>query len=247
MQETFIDRYPEIIAIGIAIVGIVAAGLLASWFSRLLQLLESGVARFSPIRAEQLAAATPRRILERVVYFATLIFFLLLAIRFLGIEALGEGLDAILAFLPRLLLGAIIIIGGYLLGILSFSAVSRFVEGSLVPRLAQIVVVVTAIMTGLQQMEVDVSFVTNVLVILLATTLGGMAIAFGLGSQGLVANLLAKRNLDRYRVGDTIRIAETEGTIIEFTRTGVAVQTADGIVNVPAQRFVDSIVTVIRE
>ncbi|MDZ7685932.1 MAG: hypothetical protein U5O39_13750 [Gammaproteobacteria bacterium] len=53
-------------------------------------------------------------------------------------------------------------------------------------------------------------------------------------------------SLDRYRVGDAVRIGEIEGTIVEFTGTGVAVQTDEGIVNVPASRFAESIVTVVK-
>lgn len=249
MNESFLADYPEILALLVALAGFGAAGLMARWFERAAAIMDRRMRRLAPQGADRLAGVLSRKLLQRVVYFATLVFFLLVAIRLLGVTALTDWLDALIAFLPQLLLGGIIIVGGYLLGILSHSFVANLpmvADDSLLPRLAQAIVVVTAVMTGLEQVSIDVSFISDMIVILLAAGLGGLAIAFGLGSRDLVANLLARRSLDRYRVGEAVRIGDIEGTIIEFTKTGVAVQTDDGIVNVPASRFAESIVTVIK-
>ena len=105
--------------------------------------------------------------------------------------------------------------------------------------------VVTAVMTGLEQMSVDLSFMTTVLVILLAVTLGGLSLAFALGSRDLVANLLARRNLAGYRIGDVVRIGDAEGAIVEFTRVAVVLETSEGTVRVPASHFLVSEVTLL--
>ncbi|MCB1692228.1 MAG: mechanosensitive ion channel [Pseudomonadales bacterium] len=248
-STSFIAEYPEIVSMTVALMGFVAASVVASWFGRLLDLMQRGVRRLSPGRADQLASITPRAFVQRLVYYATLVFFLLLAIRILGIDALSDWLDLLLAFIPQILLGGIIILVGYLLGTLTHSLVSNIVQpthGPLIPRIAQAIVVVTAVMTGLQQMGIDVSFITYVIVILLGTTLGGLSLAFAIGSRDLVANLLARRNLTRYQPGDTIRVGEIEGVVIELTRTGVVVESTDGIVTIPAARFMESAVTIVK-
>lgn len=249
MSSSFLGQYPELVAIVVALAGFVAASLIASWFNLALNLVERGVRRISPQRADQLATITPRSVLQRIIYYATLIFFMLLAIRILGITFLTDWLDVLLAYIPQILLGGFIIITGYLLGILTHGVVANLVlatHGPLIPRLAQTVVVVTSVMTGLEQMDVDVSFITNVIIILMATTLGGLSVAFAIGSRDLVANLLARRNAERYRIGDLIRVDGNEGKIIEFTRTGVVIESRDGIVTIPATRFMDSNITLVR-
>jgi small-conductance mechanosensitive channel len=248
MNAAFLDQHPEIIAILIVLLGFAAASLVAAWLGRGLEIIERGMRRVSPQRAQQFASRLPRKALQRVVYYLTLAFFLLLAIRLLGITALTDSLDAVLAYLPQVLLGGIIIVIGYLLGLLTHAVVaSRLRPGhpSILPRVAQGVVVVTAVMTGLEQMSVDLSFMTTVLVILLAVTLGGLSLAFALGSRDLVANLLARRNLAGYRIGDVVRIGDAEGAIVEFTRVAVVLETSEGTVRVPASHFLVSEVTLL--
>ena len=246
MNTDFLAGHPELLAILIALVGFAVAGLLAAWVDRGLNLVERGLRRLSPQRAERLAA-TPRKLLQRVVYYLTLAFFLLLAIRLLGIVALSDSLDRALAWLPQFLLGGVIIVIGYLLGLLARALLAGRVgpeHGSTLPRLAQAIVFVTAVMTGVEQMGINISFVTTVIVVLLSVSLGGMSLAFALGSRELVANLLARRSLGDYRLGQALRIGETEGVIVEFTRIGVVLETADGTVHVPARKFLESEVTV---
>lgn len=248
MGSSFIADYPEVVSIIVIVLGFVLANLLASGFEYLAQLTERGVRRLSVQRAEQLAGVIPGRLAKRVIYYATLTFFLLLAIRILGIEQLSGWLDAVMSYIPQIVLGGLIILVGYLLGVLTHSFVSGLLlatHGPLIPRLAQAAVVITAVMTGLAQMAVDVTFISYVLVILLATTLGGLALSFALGSRDLVANLLSRRNLTRYRVGDTIRVGDIEGAILEFTDTGVVLETGEGTVSIPAVRFIQTEVTLL--
>ena len=77
------------------------------------------------------------------------------------------------------------------------------------------------------------------MVILLAFFFGGISLAFALGSRQLVENLLARRSLDRYRIGDLVRVNGSEGRIIEMLSTAVVIETAEGVVTIPARRFVD--------
>ncbi len=246
MTSSFFVQYPEVFAAVVALMGFGAATLTSRLIEWILVLVQRGVRRISPVRAEQLASMAPRTFIKRLVYYATLIFFLLLAVRILGIGALTEWLDVILAYIPQLLLGSIIILVGYLLGMMTHGFIGNVTDGALLPRLAQTIVVVTAVMTGLAQMSIDVSFVENVIIVVITVTLSGMSLAFALGSRELVANMVSRRALSRYRVGDVIRIGDTQGTIIEFTRTGIALESAEGVVTIPALRFLTGEVLLIR-
>jgi len=95
-------------------------------------------------------------------------------------------------------------------------------------------------LTGLAQTAFDISFISNVMVILLAFFFGGLSLAFALGSRSLVENLLARRALDRYRVGDTVVLGDSGGRIVEILSTSIILETDRGLLTIPTARFVDS-------
>ena len=117
----------------------------------------------------------------------------------------------------------------------------------MVPRFAQVLVITAAVLTGLAQTAIDISFVSDVLIILLAFFFGGLSLAFALGSRQLVENLLARRALDRYRIGDHVRINGSQGTIIEILNTAVVLEAEHGILTVPTSRFADSEVLLVED
>jgi len=74
--------------------------------------------------------------------------------------------------------------------------------------------------------------------VLMATLLGGLALAMSLGARSYVANLIGTRYLrESYRVGQRIRIGEHDGVILDFAPTGVVLETAAGRTLLPGQLF----------
>jgi hypothetical protein len=178
------------------------------------------------------------------------VFFLLLALQTLSITVVREWLDLLLQYVPQLILGGLIILSGYFIGVVVRGLVAGLMSVSsdhLAPRLTQALVVIAAVLTGLAQTAIDISFISNVLVILVAFFFGGLSLAFALGSRQLVENLLARRALDRYRIGDYVRLNEAEGKIIEILGTAVVLESSEGVVTVPTSRFVDSEVLLVRD
>jgi len=98
-------------------------------------------------------------------------------------------------------------------------------------------ILIVAIVMGLQHISVDISFVTQLMLIIVAVFGSGLMLAFALGSRQHVENLLARRELSRLAVGDQIRIDDVEGEIIDIDATGVDVATEEGIARVPAARL----------
>ncbi len=244
----FLSRYPELVAILLAVAGVLLARLLSAVSGRALDGLANTLRRVAPERLQDLDFSGIQPLAKGLVYFTTLLIFLLLALRALSISVVGQWLDALAAYVPQLILAAIIILAGYLLGLVSRSAVAGATGASpdqLLPRLTQLLIVTAAALTGLGQLAIDISFITDVIVLLLATTLGGLALSFALGSRQLVENLLARRGLERYRIGRRIRVDDIEGEIIEVLDTAVVVESEEGITMIPAARFAASSVTIL--
>ncbi len=243
MLSDLLNSHPEIVAIFIAVVGFLVAGALARLTERWLMSLEAYLRRRAPARVERNDIGRVRQVARAIVYYGTLVCFLLAALHMLSISVVREWLSLLLQYVPQLILGGLIILSGYLIGIVVRSLVAGLMgvnSDHLVPRFAQLLVIVAAVLTGLAQTSIDISFISNVMVILLAFFFGGISLAFALGSRQLVENLLARRSLDRYRIGDLVRVNGSEGRIIEIMSTAVVLETAEGVMTIPSRRFVDS-------
>jgi small-conductance mechanosensitive channel len=241
---------PEVLAVLIAVAGFLVANILARFTERLLMRLDGYLQRRSPDRLEQVDMRMLRQALRGLVYYGSLVFFLLLALQTLSITVVREWLDLLLQYVPQLILSGLIMLSGYFIGVVLRGLVAGLMGVSadhLAPRLTQVMVVTSAVLTGLAQISIDISFISNVLVILLAFFFGGLSLAFALGSRQLVQNLLARRALDRYRIGDHVRLNDVQGRIVEILGTAVVLEAEEGIVTVPTSRFVESEVLLLRE
>ena len=140
-----------------------------------------------------------------------------------------------------------IVISSLLRDLISSTALSAGVpQGDLLGRIAQIAVLLTAVIIGVDQIGIDVTFLSIIVGVLLGVTFGGIALAFGIGARSYLANIIAGHQLRQfYRVGDRLRIGDVTGTIIEFTPTKAILDTEEGRVIIPAQRFEEEITRVI--
>ncbi len=250
MLSELIKSNPEILAILIAILGFLAAGLVSRLMDRWFITLEGYLRRRAPERLEHFDLRTLRQILRATAYYGTLVIFLLASLRTLSISIVEEWLTLLLQYVPQLILGALIILSGYLIGVVIRSLLAGLMgvnSDHLVPRFAQLLVVTAAVLTGLAQTSIDISFISNVMVILLAFFFGGLSLAFALGSRQLVENLLARRALDRYRIGDTIKVNGTQGKIIEILSTAVVLEAEQGLLTLPTAYFVNSEILLVNE
>jgi len=86
------------------------------------------------------------------------------------------------------------------------------------------------------------------LIVLIAVTIGalvsGLALAFGLGAKPLTTNLIGTHYLRfQYSIGQTVLVGDIEGQILEFTPTGIKLDTEEGVSSIPgASYFYDVII-----
>lgn len=228
---------PEVVAIVIAVLGLVGARLLRAATLRLGRGLGGVIARSGGGEAVSDRAV---RLTASVLFWAAIAMTLLLVLRTLGTGRVVAWLDVPIGYLPRLVVGLLIVATGQVLGVAARNLLTRDATGGAQPlagRLVQAAILVLAVLTAVQHVGLDVSFVQQLLVLLLALTLGGLSLAFALGARRHVANLVARSATARFTPGDVIRIDEHEGAIIEIHRGGVDLSTTEGVVTIPAARF----------
>jgi small-conductance mechanosensitive channel len=230
--------------------------LLAGWLlARLLRLWTARVVGASLERLLRTAAArgtlertgvhkTVPAVIGAAVFWTVIVFAVAAAVEILGLPAVTNLLGRLAYYIPQVVAAILIVFAGYLAGNLAYGAVStaaaslHVAYANALGRAAQITILLVAIVIGVDQVGIDSTFLIVTLTIILATTLGGAALAFGLGCGTAVSNIIASYYLTKaYRIGQKVRIAGLEGRIVEIAPTSVVLQTPDGRVFVPAKKF----------
>jgi hypothetical protein len=183
----------------------------------------------------------------RAAFWFVVLLTLMTATQELGFPVVSHWLVAVAAFLPRIVLGVVIVLIGVVAGALCRGALVRTLPPSDIvdPQgfggLVQGVVVGFSVLVAVQQLGIDVGFITTIITIALIGFFAAGALAFGFGGRSTVANILASHYVrELYEVGQTVRIRELEGRIVRMTPTAVILSTQDGETAVPSQLFVEA-------
>lgn len=240
MTSDLIESYPELTAVAVLLLGFLLGKLAEAAVRRVLLLTDHLAARYGT-RPQALFSPLFQRVFGLFTYGTVLVIAVIIAVRLLDIEQLSRWLDAALAYAPRFVVGLFIIgignVVGALLRNLTASMTRDGDADAVGPRLVHVTIVVVAVVTGLQQMGIDISFITQLAMILLAALVGGLSLAFAFGARQYVANLMAQPELARYATGERLRIDDDDGVIVEIHRTGLTLATEEGLVAIPAARL----------
>ena len=184
------------------------------------------------------------RLIGIIMYWVVLLFFVAVAVERLELSVATTIVSSVTVYLPKVLIGAIIILIFFIASNIAFSAVNRS-AGSIgvgyarfLGRLAQFLLLTMGIVVGAEEMGIESDFLTAIVTIVFATTLGGASLAFGLGSGLAISNIVSSHYLNRiYKVGQIVRIGDTQGRIVAINQTGFVLDTDDGQLLVPGRKF----------
>ena len=183
-------------------------------------------------------------IISKLVFWMTIIFFIAAATNLLGWDIVSSWMAGIGIYIPNLVTGLVIILAGFLLANVTEKAVTSAAltagmsHAEELGRIIQLVVIFTALVIGAEQIGIDVSFLSNVMVVIVGVLFAGGALAFGIGARTLVANIIGAQYLRKHcRIGEQMQIGDVEGSIIEVSQTSVVLDTEYGRTVVPAKHF----------
>jgi hypothetical protein len=178
-------------------------------------------------------------------FFWLIIFSSVLLITdILGLTVLTKWFENILQYIPNVLAAilivfAAIIIGNFIFGlILSVSDRIGLAYGTTLGRIAQVAILFMAIIISMDQIGIEITFLINIIDIILAAVLFGAALAFGLGARTSISNILAVFYVRKtFKEGDEIQIGKIRGKIMKIDLTNVIVDNEMGQVIIPAKEF----------
>jgi small-conductance mechanosensitive channel len=189
-------------------------------------------------RAGQLTAAG--------LYWLVLAGAAVIAVDALDVPLFSRWMGSLAGYLPRVAVAAVLVLGGIVAARLARNAILETTsrgaaQARNLARLTQVSIIAAAALIASGQLGLDVSLLTNVFLIGVAAALGAAALAFGLGARDVVADILAMHYVSKaYQVGQVVRIASQEGTILRTTRTSVLLESAEGELSIPGRHFANN-------
>ena len=187
-------------------------------------------------------------IISNLAFWIVMIFFITAAANLLGWKMVSNWLASLITYLPNLITGLVIILAGIFLGNVTKSTVinatssAGITQAGMLARVIQLVILFTSLVIGIEQIGINVDFLTNVLIVSIGMLFAGGALAFGLGAKNLIANIIGAQNLRKHcRIGEFMQINGVEGYVIDVTQTSIVLDTEKGRSIIPAKLFQEHI------
>jgi hypothetical protein len=133
-----------------------------------------------------------------LLYWLVILIALIIAFNGLGLTQVTDLLTRVLLFLPKLLVGLLVLIVGSYFGRFVGGAVQTYLrnigisDAELLGRIAQYAIVVFVVLIAVDQLDIGGDLVQRTFLILLAGVVLALALAFGLGGRDWAAGLLER-------------------------------------------------------
>lgn len=189
-----------IAAVLVLLAGYLLARQLERWVDRALKRLDFNRVAQEQGLAEAVGRARPYldpvHAVGKLMFWLVMLVVILLASAALGMESINEMFGLMLAFIPTLIAGIVIVILGIIVGEfvrgLIVASAGRVEGVPMLAKLAKVAVVVIAIFMALQQVGVAEEIVTSAFILILGAVALGAGLAFGLGNRDLAGEITRK-------------------------------------------------------
>lgn len=245
LLNTVLNFLPRLInAALLLIIGYIIARVLRAVITKGLRALHfddlsnrAGITRALRMAGTNLDAA---RVLADVVFWWIFLIFIELAVNTLGLVEISAFLNAVLGYIPNVLVAILIIVIGALLAnvvagiIRAATGEARLSLGPLLANVARWAIIIFAVLAALTQLHVA----ENMIFILFAAAVGMLAIAgglaFGLGgvdaARGMISGLSTQSML---KPGQHVQIGQESGIVVSHDMNQTVVDTPTGLISIP--------------
>ena len=197
------------------------------------------------------SAKTGSDILGLLIFWLIFLLFGITATDMLGLPTVSATLTDLAHYLPKVGLAVLIIVLGmmaasYIKDLISLACSSAGIsQGTVVAQTFYVAAILVVFVTAVNELGIDTTLLNSTIMIGFGGLIAGAALSFGLGARVTVANLIASHYLQPlFRVGQTIRVGDIQGTIVALTPVAIVLETPEGRVFVPASRFQESSATI---
>ena len=257
LLNTVLNFLPRLLnAALLLIIGYVIAWVLREVLTRGLRAIHfddlsnrAGVTRALRMAGTNLDAA---RVLADVVFWWIFLIFIELAVNALGLVEISVFLNAVLSYIPNVLVAILIIVIGALLAnvvagvILAAAGEARLSLAPVLANVARWAIIIFAVLAALTQLHVA----ENMIFILFAATVGMLAIAgglaFGLGgvdaARGVISGLSTQSML---KPGQRVQIGHETGIVVRHDMNQTVVDSPSGLISIPNAALANEQITLL--
>lgn len=175
------------------------------------------------------------KVILAFVKWSVLLISIIVAADIINLNVISTEIANLLRYLPVLFSSLVI----FMIGLYGANLIKRMLVGvfesmrlggsKIVSNIVFYVLIVFVTITALNHAGIDTQIITNNFTLLLGALLLAFALAFGLGSREVVADLLktfyARKN---YAVGDEIKLNDLQGTIESIDSVSMTLKTENG-------------------
>lgn len=242
MEDLLSSSGPWLAAAGTFVVGVLVAALVAAAVNLVMRRLLGETERAG-------------RVAGTVFWVVSAVAFVVAVGRLAEPAATETGLAAaasrLLTALPDLLIALLVLVLGWALAVAGRAVVGQLVQ-RVRPAIADVVAAVTywailvlTVLIAADQAGIQVGLLRHLLLILVGGIVLAGAVALGLGTRDLVAEVVAGRHVERIlQVGDEVEVAGHHGTVAALGHASVRLTTERGEVEIPNGLLLDEPVVV---
>jgi hypothetical protein len=247
MLDKMKELAPELIlAIMVFIIGLLIAWMLQRIVRKFLDYLDRKVNDKLNNRSIGVDLKSTSVLISKSIYWFVIVLTLALVTHILDFPVLTVWFNGLITYLPNILAGIIIVFVGIIVGklvgdiVASASSKSGFVNANQLGNLIRYIFLIVSILIAIDQIGIDILLIVLILGIVLGALLFGAALAFGLGAQTAVSNILGSYYLQKtYKEGDMVQMDDMKGVIVKILPTSVIVETSSGQIMIPAKDFIE--------
>jgi small-conductance mechanosensitive channel len=246
IQSSLSTWLPSILgALLLLLVGWLVARIIQAIIARLLRRLgldrladRTGIARGLTTIG---VPSTLSYLLARITYWLILIFFILLALGALGLtDVVTSALNSFFAFLPRLVAATVIFLVGAFIARIAGDAITAMTLQSDIPSgrvLGQAIrysLLLVVVILALDELGVQTTILTTIIIVSVAAVAFGLALAFGLGNRQLAHGIMAGFHArEEFTPGQTLTVGEHTGRLVRIGATKALLETSEGQISLP--------------
>ncbi len=169
-------------------------------------------------------------IIGNTVYWLIFLVFITASADIVGLGIVGETVDALFGYIPKVVSAIIVIV----IAVLLSKVVSKAVAASLmqmqinfagtIASVASSLIILFGAVMAVTQLGFDTELITTNITLLIAGFIATGVLAVGLGSKGAVANIVAGyHGQQMYKVGQMVKIGDVKGKVVAVSNVAVTV------------------------
>ncbi|MBN2865221.1 MAG: mechanosensitive ion channel [Thiotrichales bacterium] len=193
---------------------------------------------------------TPSTLLAGLFFWLIMLFTLITAAEYAGLNGFVDTLTTIAMYIPNLMAALIILVVGLFVAHFIRNGLQSILK-NLIPAAAKLVasfvyglLVVIIVLTVLEQLAFDTHLIQMLILVAFTSFALAVALAMGIGSAPQLKKILSSYYLkEQIKVNDVITVAEQTGTVVKINNSGTELKTANGgTVIIPNDQLLDAIV-----